>query len=57
MTDKTTNNYYGSGIGMGSVIAMLISYLKWKSIWWLILHGILGWAYVVYYLIRYGAMI
>ncbi len=43
----------GTGIGLGSVIAIVISYMKWHSIGWAILHGMLGWAYVIYYLIEY----
>ena len=40
-------------IGLGSIIAVAISYYKWHSIIWAIIHGILGWIYVVYYVIRY----
>ncbi len=40
-------------IGLGAVLAVVISYVKWKSIGWAILHGILGWIYVIYYLIKY----
>ena len=38
---------------MGGVLAMIISYTKWQSIGWAILHGLLNWIYVVYYIIRY----
>lgn len=41
------------GIGLGAVLAVVISYVKWQSIGWAILHGILGWIYVIYYLIKY----
>ena len=41
------------GIGMGAALAMIISYAKWKSIGWAILHGCLNWAYVIYYAIKY----
>ena len=41
------------GIGLGAVLAVVISYVKWHSIGWAILHGILGWIYVIYYLIKY----
>lgn len=40
-------------VNMGTVLAMIISYAKWKSIGWAILHGCLNWAYVIYYLIKY----
>ncbi len=41
-------------IGLGSLIAVIISWHHWHNIWWLILHGLLGWLYVIYYLIKYG---
>lgn len=45
----TTQNITNSGIGLGSVIAVVISWDKYKSIGWAILHGIFGWLYVIYY--------
>ena len=39
--------------GFGSALAMVISYCAWHSIGWAILHGILGWVYVLYYVIKY----
>lgn len=57
MSDKKTNTIVNGGIGLGSLIAVIISYVKWKSIGWMILHGLLGWMYVIYYLIRYGGAI
>lgn len=47
----------GCGIGsfgIGSVLALIISYTAWHSIPWALLHGFLGWIYVIYYLIVYG---
>lgn len=41
------------GIGMGACLAMIISYAKWQSIGWAILHGAFNWAYVIYYIIKY----
>ena len=41
------------GVTIGSVLAMIISYTTWKSIGWAILHGLMSWGYVIYYLIRY----
>jgi len=42
-----------SGITFGSALAMVISYTSWHSIGWAILHGALGWIYVVYYMIHH----
>ena len=38
---------------LGAVLAMIISYVNWHSIGWTILHGLLNWVYVLYYIIRY----
>ena len=40
-------------VNLGAIIAAVISYVKWGSIGWAILHGSLNWAYVLYYIIRY----
>ncbi len=37
----------------GSIIAVVISYVKWQSIGWAILHGSLSWTYVLYYFFKY----
>ncbi len=42
-----------SGITFGSALAMVISYTAWHSVGWAILHGLLSWVYVIYYVIRY----
>jgi len=41
------------GVGFGTALAITISWTANKSILWVIVHGILGWIYVVYYLIKY----
>jgi len=40
-------------VSLGSIIAAVISYAKWGSVGWAILHGMLNWFYVIYYVIRY----
>lgn len=42
-----------NGISFGSVLAIVISWTINKSIVWAIIHGLLGWLYVLYYVIRY----
>lgn len=41
-------------VGFGAALAMIISYVKWQSIGWAILHGVFNWGYVIYYIIKYG---
>jgi hypothetical protein len=36
------------GVGFGSALAIAISYTNNHSILWAIIHGILGWLYVIY---------
>lgn len=38
-----------AGINLGSAIAVAISWSLYKSILWAVIHGILGWLYVIYY--------
>lgn len=41
------------GIGMGTALAITISWSVNKSILWAIVHGLLSWLYVIYYAIKY----
>ena len=50
---STAKSTAKAGISFGSCLAMVISYTAWHSIPWAILHGILGWLYVIYYVIKY----
>jgi hypothetical protein len=43
--------YVAPGVGLGTIIAVVISWSRNKSILWAIIHGILGWLYVIYALI------
>lgn len=41
----------GAGIGIGNVIAIVLSWSVNHSIIWAIIHGILSWVYIVYYVL------
>ena len=43
--------YIAPGIGLGTIIAVVLSWSRNKSILWAIIHGLLGWLYVIYVLI------
>ena len=45
-----------SGVSFGSALAMVISYTAWESIVWAIIHGLLGWLYVIYYILKYKGL-
>ncbi len=47
--DGVTKTVTQTGISLGSVIAVVISWDRNKSLLWAIIHGILGWLYVIYY--------
>ncbi|MBA4765822.1 hypothetical protein [Qipengyuania huizhouensis] len=38
-----------AGIGLGSAIAVAISWAQNQSILWAIFHGFISWIYVIYY--------
>jgi len=45
----TTREAARTGIGLGSALAITISWSVHHSILWAILHGIFSWFYVIYY--------
>lgn len=42
------------GIGIGNVLAAILSFTMFKSILWAFIAGVFGWFYVIYYLLSYG---
>jgi hypothetical protein len=60
VTDETTKTAKPSasgaakaGIGFGSALAIAMSWTANKSIVWAIIHGFLGWIYVIYYAVKH----
>ena len=53
LEDRRDRSATVGGVGLGCVLATVISYVNWQSIGWAILHGVLGWIYVIYYVIAY----
>ena len=43
-----------TGLGFGAVLAMIMSWTLHQSLIWVLIHGLLGWIYVVYYLLTKG---
>ncbi len=54
ITSQHITKHITKGLSFGAVLAIVISYVKWQSVGWAILHGLLNWIYVIYYVIRYG---
>jgi hypothetical protein len=42
---------FKNGIGLGSIIAVLASWERNKSILWAIVHSVFGWLYVMYFVL------
>ncbi len=51
MSAKSTAS--SSGIGIGAAIAVTVSWSLHQSVLWAAIHGIFGWFYVLYYVIKY----
>lgn len=45
------SNVFNGGVGLGTVIAVILSWSRNHSILWAIFHGILNWLYVIYFAI------
>lgn len=54
MSERKGSTAAGGGIGLGAVIAVVLSWTINKSIVWCILHAVCGWLYVVYWLFAYS---
>lgn len=48
-SNSFTNKAVDGGIGLGSILAVVASWSRNKSILFGILHGLLGWVYVIYF--------
>jgi hypothetical protein len=53
MEERRSNRGAG-GIGMGVILAMILSYTTNGSILLCILHGVLSWLYVLYWVLVVG---
>ena len=51
------NKTVREGITFGSALAIVISYTTWHSIPWAIFHGVLSWAYVIYFALVHLSLI
>jgi hypothetical protein len=49
ITTQATQTVAETGIGLGSVIAVVCSWQRNRSILWAVLAGILTWLYVLYF--------
>jgi len=47
--NNNNGNTTGSGIGIGTILAIILSWGVNHSILWALIDGCLGWLYVIYY--------
>lgn len=45
---RESRSYTSGGLGVGSILAVFISWTLNHDVGWAILHGWLGWLYVIY---------
>jgi hypothetical protein len=40
---------HSTGIGLGGVVAAMLSWAQWHSVGWAIAHGACGWFYIIFW--------
>lgn len=50
-TSEVRRTVITNGIGLGTVVAAVTSWERNRSVLWMIVHGILSWFYVIYFLL------
>lgn len=53
MSNVVHHHHHHRGIGIGVVIAAILSWTTHHSVFWCIINAIFGWLYVIYWLIFY----
>ena len=51
--NENTKEAAKKGITFGICLAMVISYVNWHSVGWAIVHGLMSWLYVIYFVLVY----
>lgn len=50
-TQDISGKIISNGVGLGAVISVVTSWSRNRSVAWAIVHGILSWFYVIYFVI------
>lgn len=50
--NENTKEVAKKGITFGTCLAMVISYANWHSVGWAIVHGLMSWLYVIYFVLH-----
>ena len=51
--NENTKEAAKKGITFATCLAMVISYANWHSVGWAIVHGLMSWIYVIYFVLAY----
>ena len=51
--NENTKEAAKQGSTFGTCLAMVISYANWHSVGWAIVHGLMSWLYVIYFVLVY----
>ncbi len=54
-SDSSQTTYVYTGIGLGTLLAVLASWSRNHSVLWAIIHAFFGWIYVIYYVLTGGS--
>jgi hypothetical protein len=49
MSQSNLTTVVQNGVGLGTVLAVVISWSRNRSLLWAIFHGVCSWLYVIYY--------
>ena len=53
MAERKVNIGFGGGVGLGGILAVVLSWSTNHSILWAIIHFIFGWLYVIYWAVKH----
>lgn len=53
MASEKSSSSVSIGTGIGFWGAAFLSYFKWSSFWLALGHALIGWPYVIYYVLKY----
>lgn len=56
MASETKSTTVNISAGIGFWGAAFLSYFKWSSFWLAFGHGLLGWIYIIYYVLKYSPL-
>jgi hypothetical protein len=48
------DQFFKYGVSFGSALAVSISFVTNHSVLWAIIHGLFGWLYVAYYVLKHA---